>query len=320
MFWNYPFSAVEYWGIACFGVAYAVYIGRTVLIARQLRSTNRAVFLKFFLRSVYLSLLVVSLLGPSFGEAAKDVLAEGRDIIMVTDVSKSMIASDVAPSRLEKVKFEIQRVADALPTDRLGLVCFSGMPFLQVPLTFDHSAFQLLLQMLSTNQTSSEGTDVCAALELATQKHLSSKANEHKSKVIVLFTDGENFGSCASSVGNKIRQYGLSLYVVGVGTDRGSVLKTGTVALKTADGSVVVSKLNRAFLQKVAATARGKYYEITDRHSDVPELIESIRGIEARLVDGRQVSVSSNKYYYFLGIALLLVLFDLTFMVRIFEL
>lgn len=320
MFWNYHFSPVEYWIIACFGVAYAVYIGRTVLIARQLKSTNRAVFLKFFLRSVYLSLLIVSLLGPSFGETTKNILAEGRDVFFVADVSKSMIANDVAPSRLEKVKFEIQRVADALATDRLGLISFSGAASLQSPLTFDHSVFQLLAQMLNTNQALNAGTDVCAALELATQKHLKSKASDNKSKVILLFSDGENFGSCASSVIGQIRQYGLRLYVVGVGTDRGSQLKDGNGLLKTPDGNVVVSKLNRVFLQKMAAAARGKYYEISDRHSDVPDLIQAVRNVDVRLVDGRQVSVSSNKYYYFLGIALLLVLFDLTFMVRIFEL
>ena len=126
MNFNYEITALEYSFVTCFLVLYLLYIGRTIWVAQALNSTARAVVVKFFLRTFYCGLLVVSLLGPFFGESEGEIVAQGRDIFVMMDVSKSMDAADVSPSRLEKAKFELQRLVDEALGEHPDAVVFAG--------------------------------------------------------------------------------------------------------------------------------------------------------------------------------------------------
>lgn len=319
MNFNYEITALEYFFIACFLVLYLFYIGRTIWVAQALDSTARAVVVKFFLRTFYCGLLVVSLLGPFFGESEGEIVAQGRDIFVMMDVSKSMDAADVSPSRLEKAKFELQRLVEVLPENRFGLIIFSSDAFLQVPLTFDVDAFNLFLQALNTSQISASGTDVCQALDLAVAKHLNNTKAENTTKILLLITDGEDFGNCDRRMLAKIRQYGMHLLIVGIGTQAGEKIKTGNGFVKDEDGKIVVTRLNSTYLRELAMTTNGQYFEIGVKINTMSDIQAAIGKIQGRLIDSRKVVVSSNKYRYFLLAALVLLLLDVLLTVTTFK-
>lgn len=319
MNFNYEITALEYSFVTCFLVLYLLYIGRTIWVAQALNSTARAVVVKFFLRTFYCGLLVVSLLGPFFGESEGEIVAQGRDIFVMMDVSKSMDAADVSPSRLEKAKFALQRLVEVLPENRFGLIIFSSDAFLQVPLTFDVDAFNLFLQALNTSQISASGTDVCQALDLAVAKHLNNTKAENTTKILLLITDGEDFGNCDRRMLAKIRQYGMHLLIVGIGTQTGEKIKTGNGFVKDEDGKAVITRLNSTYLRELAMTTNGQYFEIGAKINTMSDIQAAIGKIQGRLIDSRKVVVSSNKYRYFLLAALVLLLLDVLLTVTTFK-
>ncbi|NBB21141.1 VWA domain-containing protein [Runella sp. CRIBMP] len=318
MNFNYELTAVEYIFMGTFLVLYVLYIGRTFLVARALGATARAVVIKFFLRTTYFALLIVALLGPFFGEPERDIIAEGKDVMVLVDVSKSMDATDIQPSRLEKVKFELQRLSASLVENRFGLIVFSSDAFLQVPLTFDLNAFELFTQSLSTLQVSNTGTDICSALELCIQKLLQNPS-ANTSKIILLMTDGEDFGNCERKTLASVRQFGFNLFIVGVGTNAGGHIRQKGDWIKDENGQVVTTKLNAAYLRDLATTTGGKYFEINNQSNAIPEVVNAINSVESRLIDSRKVAVVSNKYRYFLLAALVLIAFDVLVTVTTFQ-
>ncbi len=318
MNFNYELTLVEYIFIAAFLILYSVYIGRTLYVAKALGSTARGVVIKFFLRTIYIALMIIALLGPFFGEPERDIIAEGKDIMVMVDVSKSMDASDVQPSRLEKVKFEVQRLSTSLNGNRFGLMVFSSSPFLQAPLTFDLNAFNLFTQTLNTSLVSNTGTDICSALDLGVEK-LTQNRSANTSKILLLFTDGENFGACERKTFSDIKKFDLKLIIVGVGTTNGGRIKDGSNWVKDENGQIVITHLNNAYLGDLAKSTNGNYFEISGQQNAIVDVIEAINSVENRLIDSRKVAVVSNKYRYFLMVALVLIALDILVTVSTFQ-
>lgn len=262
--------------------------------------------------------MIASLLGPFFGEPERNIIAEGKDIMVLVDVSKSMDATDIQPSRLEKVKFELQRLLKALPNERFGLIIFSSQAFLQVPLTFDLNAFDLFAQALNTHQISATGTDICSALQLSEQKLFQERRNT--AKIILLFSDGEDFGTCDRKILSTIRQFDLKLLIVGTGTTVGGQIPLGTnKMLKNDYGDAVVSRLNANYLRELAMATNGQYFEISNQNSGMTEVVSAIGAVENKLIDSRQAAITSNKYRYFLLVALVLIVLDVLTTITTFQ-
>ncbi|GHB78742.1 VWA domain-containing protein [Persicitalea jodogahamensis] len=320
MNWNYPFGLTEFLFVIFFVVAYAAFFVRTIRVARRLNTTSRSLIIKFFLRSIAFILLLISLLGPSFGESERELEARGKDIYLLVDLSKSMDAADVSPTRLEKIKFEINRLLDALPSSRMGLIVFSNEAFTQSPLTYDHAALNLYVQSLQTDLLPGSGSNPCASLELAYTKLSQDAAASDKAKIMLLFTDGERRADCASSLFNNIRRFGFRLFVVAVGTVTGSALVTNNEILKDEDGETVISKVDESAVRDLVEATNGSYYRVTNETNQLPKVLEDMNAIQGQLVDSRQVAVVSNKYYYFLAAALGLLLLDVLITVRTFRL
>ena len=320
MNWNYPFGMTEFLFVIFFIVAYAAFFVRTIRVARRLNTTSRSLIIKFFLRSIAFVLLLISLLGPSFGESERELEARGKDIYLLVDLSKSMDAADVSPTRLEKVKFEINRLLDALPSSRMGLIVFSNEAFTQSPLTYDHAALNLYVQSLQTDLLPGSGSNPCASLELAYNKLSLDAAASDKSKIMLLFTDGERRADCASSLFNNIRRFGFRLFIVTVGTVTGSALVTNNEIMKDEDGETIISKVNEKAVRELAEVTNGSYYRVTNEINQLPKVLEEMNAIQGQLVDSRQVAIVSNKYYYFLAAALGLLLLDVLITVRTFRL
>ncbi len=312
MSWFSSLGAIEIAFILAFIALYLLYIIRVIRLARKLNTSYGRLFYKVFIRTTYFVLFIVALLGPSFGQSSKEIRSVGKDIMVAVDLSESMRANDIAPTRLEKVKFELKNLVDAFSSDRIGIVIFSSEAFVQCPLTYDQNALYLFIETLNTGLVPNRGTDFGPALGLALDKLENNEGSslDQKSKVLVLISDGEDFGDDTGAIINKIRERDIRLYTLGVGTVRGSKIKTRNGFKKDQSGTDVVTKLNSSSLKNLASKTGGKYFEINETSNDINRLINTISNIEGELRDTRQVDVSANKYYYFLAVALFLLIMD----------
>jgi Ca-activated chloride channel homolog len=320
MTWLYTFTATEIFFISAFIVFYLLFFARTFWLAQQLKTSVRAVIPKFFLRTTYLALIFIALLGPSFGVSNQTMRSEGRDLFVLVDLSRSMDATDVVPTRLERIKFDLRQLTDSLPGDRFGLIGVADDPFLLTPLTNDHKAIQQTAQALGTNFSASGGTNLCEAIELARQKLMTDPSARQSAKGIILFSDGENFGSCNPGIMARLRSYHIPLFTVGVGTRTGSTIRRGTDFIRDNNGQIVRSRLNDAFLTGLSKATSGDYVQADPDGQYLDGLVQVLRGLRSAVTDEAQVAVASNKYYYFLIAAVVLLALDLIATVRTFRL
>ncbi|MBX2966916.1 MAG: VWA domain-containing protein [Cyclobacteriaceae bacterium] len=299
-------------------VLYALYIFRVVRIARSLNAPFSTIFVKVFLRSAAFALLIIALLGPSFGAARREVQSVGKDIMICVDLSKSMDAFDITPTRLEKVKYEMKRIVAAFNSDRLGIIIFSSEAFMQCPLTYDQNALNLFIETMNTNLVPSAGTDFGPPLKMALEKlgQDNSRITQTTSKIVVLISDGEDFGDETNQITQQIESKGYKLFTLGVGTEAGGSIRSGSGYRQDRQGNVIVTKLNPKSLQSLASKTGGRYFEINESRNDVARLINTINSIEGELMDARFIDVSANKYFYFLLIAVILLALDVLLHVK----
>jgi Ca-activated chloride channel family protein len=318
MNWVNELGTFEWIAIGLFILFYILYILRIVKITRILQTPAYSVLWKLILRSLYFSLIIISLLGPSFGDTTKEIKSVGKDIFLCIDLSESMNAFDIQPTRLERVKFELKNIIEAFSSDRKGLIMFSNESFMQCPLTYDNNALNLFIQTLNTSLVPNTGTDFGPPLKMALEKLEAEEgsATRQKSKIIVLISDGEDFGEETDEIAEKVEDAGIKLFTLGVGTERGSKIRTRRGFKRDPKGNEVVSQLNSSSLKKLAANTDGKYFEINESQNDVERLINTINLIEGELRDSKQIDTKANKYFYFLAVGLFLMLLDLLFAVK----
>lgn len=258
------------------------------------------------------SSLVVALARPQWGFMWEEVQQRGLDIVAAIDTSKSMLAEDIAPNRLQRAKLAAQDLMQAAKTDRLGLVAFAGVAFLQCPLTIDDSAFRQSLDTLDVNVMPQGGTALAEAINEALQAF----KDENNYKVLVLFSDGEDHDSGAVEAARKAAEKGLRIFTVGIGSPEGEVLRVRdnsgrTDYIKDEQGNAVKSRLNEALLKDIAAAAKGFYLPLEGSRT-IETLYE--RGIAPLpRSEGKEKFVKHyhERYYWPLGLAILLLLAEI---------
>lgn len=301
--------------MAGFVLLYTLYLVRVIRIARTLRTPFANVFAKLLFRTLYFALFIVAILGPSFGGSKKEVKSVGKDLVICVDLSKSMDAFDIQPSRLEKVKFELKKVVAAFNSDRIGIVIFSSEAFMQCPLTYDQNALNLFIETMNTGLVPASGTDFGPPLHMALQKleedDKRGNAERSKSKVIILISDGEDFGEETKQVAQEIEKKDIKLFTLGVGTQKGGNIYNGSALKTNRQGLIVLTKLNPDGLISLANETGGQYFEINESKNDISRMINTIGKIEGEIRDTRFVDVTANKYFYFLLAATILFLLDI---------
>ncbi len=318
MTWYREFGLTETVFTGAFIVLYLLYIIRVSRIARTLGSPYGIIFFKLVLRSIIFALLLIALLGPSFGEGKREVKSVGKDIMICVDLSKSMDALDIAPTRLEKVKNELKKIVQAFNSNRIGIIIFSSEAFMQCPLTYDQTALNLFIDAMNTALVPSGGTDFGPPLRMAVDKLATdnTRAGEVTSKVIVLISDGEDFGDETDAALAEIENKGYKLFTLGVGTEEGGQIRAGSGYKTDRQGNVVVTRLNPQALRNLADKTGGQYFEINDNRNDIARLINTIDRIEGELMDARFIDVTANKYFYFLALAVILLAADVLVQVK----
>ena len=315
-----PFGSFEIIIILCFITLYSIYFVRLVKINKKIKVNKSKAFYKFILRSTYLSLMIIALLGPSFEENKEEIDLVGKDIMILVDLSESMNANDVKPSRLEKVKFEMKKVIDEFSSDRIGIIMFSGEAFVQCPMTYDKNALNLFTETLNTGLVPNTGTDFGPPLELSLSKlnNENAESNELSSKIILLISDGEDFGDNTKESLEKIADSNIKLFTVGIGSEKGSkILLTNGDYKRDKEGKEVITKLDPISLKESAKETGGRYFEITNTNNQIDELIYEINNIKGEVIESKIIDVTENKYFYFLLTALILMIIDFTINLKI---
>lgn len=312
MNWYKDFGSYEIVLILLFSIGYLLYAYRFFRASRVVKGRKGIFLVKLLLRTAIFALLLIAWLGPTFGKGQKEIKAVGKDIFIAVDLSKSMNAYDVQPSRLEKVKFELKKMVSAFSSDRVGIIIFGTEAFIQSPLTFDGSALNLFIETLNTNLIPYGGTDLGAPLKLALDKLKNEGTQEGKpsSRLVILISDGEDFGDEALALANQYKKQGIRLFTLGVGTQEGSRIRERRLYKRTNEGEEVITRLNPAALKKLAEEANGSYYEINSRLNETQKLIHAVTAVEGEMQDARLIDVSSNRYFYFLAAALALLALD----------
>ncbi len=284
-------------------------------------SPNQSVFktiLKLGVVSLAIAAIAVAMVNPKIGSKLETVKREGVDIVFAVDVSKSMLAEDIAPNRLEKSKQLVTQIINNLASDRVGIIAYAGKAFPQLPITTDYSAAKMFLQSMNTDMMSSQGTAINEAIELAKTYY---DDEEQTNRVLIIISDGEDHSEVSASVAEEASEEGIRIFTIGVGDAKGGpipIKRNGVVLNYKKDnkGETVITKLNEKTLMDIAEEANGVY--INGKNTN--EVVESIRDIlnnmDKKEFEAKQFADFQDQFQWFLGFAILLLFIDVFLLER----
>ena len=291
-------------------------------LGRALGSRARHRGWKLALRGLVGAALLVAALGPALGVSQRSVRTVGKDVWLLVDVSRSMDAPDVAPTRLLRAQAELLALVAQFPADRLGLVVFGAEAVVQCPLTYDQEAIQVFISTLRTSLLPPGPTTLRAPLELvlgrlaplgpATPTTPALAPAASRATALVVVSDGEDFGENLEPVLRALSRTGARVYAVGVGTTEGAKIpKAGGTFLLDSRGQPVQTRLREAPLLQLAVQTGGQYVALTDQQNGFGPLLQALRTMPGVAEQVRTVAVADNRYRYPLAAALLLLALDI---------
>jgi len=259
-----------------------------------------------------LACIIIALVNPKMGTKMETVKRQGIDIVFAVDISKSMLAEDVAPNRLEKTKQIVSQIINQLGNDRVGIVGYAGSAYPVLPMTTDYSIAKMYLQSMNTNMVSSQGTAFNDAIQLAVDFF----DVKDTSKLIILVSDGEDHGEGVDDAVELAKEKGVRIITIGVGTEKGGPIPLrddkGTIASykKDQEGQTVITKLYPEVLKKIADNTKSKYIVGTTTKDVVEEIKKSLDKIEKSEFESQQIADFESQYQWFLALGFLLLLID----------
>jgi len=266
---------------------------------------SNTITLKIFLRLIGILILIIAISGIKTGITVKPVERKGVDIVFCVDVSLSMDAQDIKPSRIDKVKFELSKIVDSLEGDRIGVVVFSGSNFLYLPLTMDYDASKLFIKSIDTSMISSRGTDIPNAIKTSVEAF---DNEDDQQKMIFLFTDGEDHSDLSIEDISYLVRNRIDLHVIGVGSLKGSLIPVRSDQnsfLKDESGELVLSKINLNFLREISLLNNGKLLRISKSEPISENIVDIIKKGEDSLISSFEFSDYEHKFQYPLSVAIL---------------
>jgi Ca-activated chloride channel homolog len=268
--------------------------------------------LKFIIILLAFVALIFGLVNPKIGTKVETVKREGIDIVFAMDVSKSMLAEDVAPSRLEKSKQIVSQIINQLGNDRIGIVAYAGSAFPVLPITTDYGVAKMFLQSTNTNMVSSQGTSLEDAIELSSTYF--DKGNK-TSKLLILLSDGEDHTEGAESAAAEANKNGMKIITIGLGTEKGGpipIKQNGVVESFKRDNNneVVITKLNQESLENIAKATKGGYINGNNTKQVVEYIKKTLENIQKTEFEATQMANFQSQFQWFLGIAFALLFLD----------
>ena len=283
-------------------------------------SANK-VRLRLYLHFISYVFIIFALIGFEVGTKYEQVKISGVDIVVALDVSASMNAEDIKPSRLEKAKHEIATFLDQLGGDRVSLVIFAGQAFIQCPMTTDYSAVLMFLDAVTTHTTTSAGTDFSEAMDVIAQAFTKSRTDNGSTsagKAAVIFSDGEDHNPDSPNMIESFKKQNIKVFAVGIGGinavpipiyDESGNLKD----FKKSGGTIVTTKLEETFISQLASETGGAYYSASTSEIEVRKIYRDIAKLEKSENSDYQFTEFENRYQWFLSIAFMILCADLMF-------
>ncbi len=279
-------------------------------------SPNRSKFkpgLKLFLFSFIIGLLTMALVNPKIGSEVETIRRQGVDIVFAVDVSKSMLAEDVAPNRIEKAKHLVHSIISELASDRIGIVAYAAQAIPQLPITTDYSAAKMFLQALNTDMLSSQGTALSSAINLSSSYFDSSN---QANKIVFLLTDGEDHQQQIESAIEAAIEKGIKIFTIGIGTETGApipIKQEGVIESykKDIDGNVVITKRNNQILQSIAQMSQGQYQDGNDTQAVLDFVAQSLDQIDKKEFESQEFVSYKDRFQPFILLVIVLLFLDI---------
>lgn len=277
--------------------------GDPSLVSQLMPSYSRGkAWVRLVLFSIGFFFFVIGLSRPQIGAKLKEHETRGAEIMIVLDVSNSMLAEDYSPNRLERAKLAISRLVDKLRDDRIGLIVFAGNSFVQLPITTDYVSAKMFLNSISTESVPVQGTAIGEAINTAMR---SFSAQSEKSRAIVVITDGENHEDDPVAAAKQAAGLGARVFAIGVGSQEGKPIPMNGELLKDKNGEIVVTRLDEDVLKEVAAAGGGLYVRAGNSEFGLNPVIDEIKRMDDEKYSSVVFEEYDEQFMYFLGIALL---------------
>ena len=268
---------------------------------------RRKGWLKLTLISLALLFFAIGMARPQLGAILKEKQVRGAEIMVVLDVSNSMLAEDYSPNRLERAKLAISKLVDELQGDRIGLIIFAGESFVQLPVTSDYVSAKIFLSSITTESVPVQGTAMGEAIRTAIRSFTSESEN---SRAIILITDGENHEDDPVAAARDAVDMGARVFCIGVGSPEGKPIPVDGELLKDKDGNIVVTRLDEATLKEVASAGKGLYVRAGNTEFGLNPVIDEIRSLEEKDFQSVVFEEYDEQYMYFFAIALIFMLIE----------
>lgn len=284
-------------------------------------SPNRSLFksiLKVLVLCLAIACLSFALVNPKIGTKLETVKREGVDIVFALDVSKSMLAEDIAPNRLDKSKQIITQIINSLAGDRIGIIGYAGSAFPQVPITTDFSSAKLFLSGMNTDMVSSQGTAINQAIEMATTFY---DDEGQTNRVLFIISDGEDHGGNVSQIAEEAREKGIRIFTIGVGSLEGGpipIKENGVLQYYKRDqnNEQVITRLGEETLKEIAKTTNGEYLDGSNTKAVVDRVKGILGGMDKQEFEAKQFTDFKDQFQWFLAGALFLLVLDVFFLER----
>jgi len=262
--------------------------------------------------------LSVALVNPKIGTKLETVRSQGVDIVFAVDVSKSMLAEDIAPNRLEKSKQLVTQIINNLASDRVGIIAYAGKAFPQLPITTDYASAKMFLQNMNTDMLSSQGTAISEAIELAKTYY---DDEQQTNKILILITDGEDHAGDVLNIAEEANEEGIQIISVGVGTTKGGpipIKRNGVVMnyKKDNQGETVITRLDESTLKAIADRVQGVYIQGNNTGEVVDNIKDILEKTDKTEYESKQIADFKDQFQWFLALAIFLLVVDIFLLER----
>jgi Ca-activated chloride channel family protein len=273
--------------------------------------------LKVIIQIFALSFAIIMLARPQFGSKLEEVKRKGVEVILALDVSNSMLAEDIQPSRLERAKQAISRLVESLDNDKIGLIVFAGDAYTQIPVTTDYISAKMFLETISPDMVAKQGTAIGSAIDLGIR---SFSPGTGRSKAMVIITDGENHEDDPIAKAKEAAAAGIVIHTIGIGSTEGVPIAKNSNGkkdfMKDADGNTVITKLDENILKEIAIAGNGRYVRANNSNIGLDEVYNEIKKLKKQELEGKMFTEYNDQFQIFAGAFLLFLLIDFMIMER----
>lgn len=307
-----PLLVVLFWAYLRWRKTVARNLGDAAVVKRMMLDVSPfRMHLKFILLLLTVTSVLLALANPQIGSRLEKVQRKGIDLVIAIDVSNSMLAQDIQPSRMERARQSVSRLIDEMENDRVGLIIFAGKAYTQLPITTDYNAAKMMLATIKPDLVPVQGTAIGQAIELG----MASFKEDKGGKAIIVITDGENHEDDAVNMAKEAASKGINIYTIGMGLADGAPIpeyrnNQMTGFKKDRSGNTIITRLDESMLQQIAQAGNGIYVRASNTQAGLKKVYDEIGKLDKNTFDAVSYADYDDRFQYFIALALLFILLN----------